>query len=249
MDNNLGMGNMKKSNYLYKCLFLQLIIMFFANTATAEVLGLAGVSHSDQSTYAYIGAIIPINSNLGEQGFRIKLWGNYQDYDYDGKLVGGPTGTTTSFNGDGFGGDLSLGYQWNFQNTTVTAYAGVALRDINISPDDPASDTEDDNVGARFQLELNPQFSSNVDASLIGTYTVGFDSYWVRGRPGYTFTNGLKFGPELVVMGGDDYDKQRFGAFLSGFNFGSVNVGINGGYEDGDDDDGAYGGISLSTVF
>ena len=150
---------MKKPIFLCKYLFLQIIIIFSANTATAEVLGLAGVSHSDQSTYAYVGAIIPVNSTLGDEGFRVRLWGSYQDYDYDGTLVGGPTGITTSFNGDGFGGDLSLGYQWNFQNTTVTAYAGVALRDIDILPDDPASDTEDDDVGARFQLELNPQFS------------------------------------------------------------------------------------------
>ena len=169
---------MKKPNFMYKYLFLQIIIIFFANTATAEVLGLTGVSHSGQSTYAYVGAIIPVNSTLGDEGFRVRLWGSYQDYEFTGKLAGGPTGITTSHDGDGFGGDLSLGYQWNFQNTTVTAYAGVALRDIDISPDDPASDTEDDNVGARLQLELNPQFSSNVDASLIGTYTVGFDSYW-----------------------------------------------------------------------
>jgi len=239
---------MKKSNILYKYLFLQVIVMFFANTATAEVLGLAGVTGSEESTYAYIGAVIPINSNLGEQGFRVRLWGSYQDYDYDGKLVGGPTGTRTSFNGDGFGGSLSIGYQWNFQSTTVSAYAGVALRDIDISPDDPASDTEDDDVGARFQLEINPQFSNNVDASLIGSYTAVFDSYWVRGRPGYTFTNGLKFGPEVVVMGDDDHDKQRYGAFLSGIKFANINVSVNGGYEDGDDS-GAYAGISLSTVF
>jgi len=239
---------MKKSDVLYKCLFLQVVAIFFANTAAAEVLGLTGVNGSEESLYAYIGAIIPINSTLGEEGFRVRLWGAYQDYEYDGKLTGGPTGTKTSFDADGFEGDLSIGYQWNFQSMRVSAYAGVALRDIDVSPDDPASDIEDDDVGARLQLEINPQLSNNIDAALIGTYTVVFDSYWVRGRPGYTFTNGLKFGPEIVVMGDDDYDKQRYGAFLSEIKFANINVSVNGGYEDGDDS-GAYAGISLSTVF
>ena len=240
---------MKKSNYLYKCMLLQVIIIFFARSATAEVLGLAGVNGSDASTYAYIGAIIPINSNLGEQGFRIKLWGNYQDFDYDGKLVGGPTGTTTSFNGDGFGGQAALGYQWNFASTKITGYAGVVFRDIDISPDDPASDTEDDDVGARLQLEINHQLNNNLDASIIGSYTAVIDSYWVRIRPGYKFNNGLKFGPEVIALGGDDFDKQKYGVFLSGIKLGNIGVTLSAGAEKDSGDTDLYGGISLSTVF
>jgi len=231
----------------FNCLLFILITMFaLAQVATAETLLLGGFSGSEDSNYGYIGAVIPVNSTLGDEGFRVRLWGEYQEYDYDGNIGGTPT----SFDADGFGGNFSVGYQWNFQSTTIAAYAGVALRDIDISPTDPSSDTEDDDVGARFQLEIYPQLSSNIDAALIGTYTAVFDSYWVRLRPGYKLPNGLKIGPEITVLGDDNFDKQKYGAFLSGIKLGNVKVGINAGYEDDDDDDGsAYGGISLSTVF
>ena len=125
---------------LSKCfkylLYISIVAVSFARVASAETLLLGGFSGSSESKYGYIGAIIPINSSIGEQGFRVKLWGNYQDYDYDGKLVGGPTGITTSFNGDGFGGQAALGYQWIFASTKITGYAGVVFKDIDISPDD-----------------------------------------------------------------------------------------------------------------
>ena len=234
---------MKRSNFLYKCLFLQIIIIFFANTATAEVLGLAGFNGSSESKYGYVGAIIPINSNLGEQGFRVRLWGSYRDYDYDGSLVGGPTGTRTTFNGDGFGGQAALGYQWNFASTKITGYAGVAYKDIDISPDDPASDTEDDDVGARLALEIKRQLNNNWDASLIGAYTIVFDTYWVRLRPGYKFDNGLKFGPEVTALGGDDFDKQKYGVFLGGMKLGNLGITLSTGAERDSGDTDWYGGF------
>ncbi len=232
-------GNNKKSLFFF--LFLAVTL---SENVFAEVLGLAGFNGSEESLYGYIGVIIPINTTLAEEGFRVRLWGNYQDYEYDGNIGGTPT----SFDADGFGGSASLGYRWNFASTHVSAYAGVAFRDIDIEPEDPSSDTEDDDVGARFALELNHKLTSNVDASLIGNYTAVFDDYWVRLRPGYTFANGLKFGPEVIVQGDDDFDKQNYGAFLDGMKLGNIKVGIHGGYEDADDDS-AYAGISLSTVF
>jgi len=243
------MGKMIKSNFLYKCLFIQVIIISLANTATAEVLGLAGFNGSSESKYGYVGAIIPINSNLGEQGFRGKLWGFYQDYDYDGSLTGGPSGVRTSFNGEGFGGHASLGYQWIFASTKITGYAGVVYRDIDISPEDPGSDTEDDDVGARFQLEINRQLNNNWDASINGSYTAVFDSYWVRLRPGYKFNNGLKFGPEVTALGGEDHDKQKYGVFLRGMKLGNLGITLSTGAERDSGDTDWYGGISLSHKF
>lgn len=241
---------LQQRRYLYFLLYILFPIVTFAPAASAETLLLGGFNASSQSQYGYIGAIVPIYSTLAGQGFRVRLWGSYQDYEFDGKLAGGPTGTPTSFDADGFGASLSLGYRWKFESGDVTAYAGIAYKDIDLSPDDPSSDTEDDDVGARFQLEINPQLSTNVDVSLIGSYTIVFDDYWARLRPGYKFANGLKFGPEVIALGGNDSsDTQQYGAFLDGIKFGSVKFGFHGGYEDSDDDSGAYGGISLSTVF
>jgi len=241
---------------IFSC-FLFLIIATAALTraANAENLYLAGFSgNDDDDYYGYVGAIIPsFGSTLSDDGWRFRLWGSYTSFEYDGSLVGGPTGIPTRFDGDGPGAEVALGYRYSFSPTVKsTTYVGMVWQDIDVDPTDPSSDIEDDNFGVKFQEEMDFQFTSNFDASLIASYTAGFeDTYWARLRPGYTFNNGWKLGPEVVFIGNEVFDKQRFGGFLSGINLGNFGIGISGGYEQegSTSDDAFYGAISLSLVY
>ncbi len=223
--------------------------------ANAENLYLAGFSGNDDSdSYGYIGAIIPIaGSSLSDDGLRVRLWGSYTDFEYDGALPGGTTGIPTKFEADGFGAEVAIGYRWSFlPNATATTYIGGTWKDINVEPTDLGSDLEDEDLGIKFQEEIDYQFTSNLDVSLIASYNVGYDgAYWGRIRPGYTFGNGLKIGPEAIFIGGEVFDKQRYGVFLSGAKLGNFGIGISAGFEDeaSTSDDAFYGALSFSLVY
>lgn len=224
------------------------MILIIANgPARADSLLLGGYSGStSDSQYGYIGGIIPISGGLWDEGWRVRLWADYLAYDYD--KTDDATGIKSEIDADGFGGSLGLGYRWNMNtNTNVTAYANVVYRDIDLDPDDPTNDSADDNVGARMQLEINHDFDNRWNTSLMGHYTVVFDSYWSRLRPGYRLDNNLIVGPELILLGGEKYDKQKFGAFVRGFNLGNFKLGLAAGAErERGGDIGVYGGLSLS---
>jgi len=223
-------------------------LMVTSGSVMAESLLLGGYSGSTHdSQYGYIGGIIPIGGGLWEDGWRVRLWADYVAYDYD--KTDDATGIKSEIDADGFGGSAGLGYRWNVDsNTNVTAYANVVYRDIDLDPDDPTFD--DDDLGARMQLELNHDFGNRWNMSLMGSYTVVIDSYWSRLRPGYRLDNNLVVGPELSFLGGDQYDKQKFGAFVSGINLGNFKAGLAAGAErERGGDIGAYGGIGMSTRF
>ncbi len=220
------------------------MLMVANGSVMADSLLLGGYNGSSlDSQYGYIGAIIPIGGGLWDQGWRVKLWGDYVSFDYDKTDLA--TGTKGEIDADGFGGNLGIGYRWNMSaETNVTAYASVVYRDLDLDPDDP--DNDDDDVGARMALELNHDFGNRWSTSMMGSYTAVMDSYWARMRPGYQTNGNYVVGPEVVVLGGDEFDKQRFGAFISGINLGSMKLGLKAGVELDDGDTGGYGGLSLS---
>ena len=238
------------------CLFFLLATTgFMTRAATADNLFLAGATVSEEdSAYAYIGTILPIlGSTLGSDGWRIKLWGSYNSFEYDGKLAGGATGVATRFDGDGPGAEASIGYRGSFLESGVsTFYLGVAYRDIDIDPDDPSAEADEENLGLKIQEELSYDFTDHFTASALGSYTFGFNSaYYARVRPGYKMDNGWKIGPEAVFLGGEFHDKQKYGAYISGIKLGNIGLGFSVGHEDksSSDDDGIYGSVSFSLVY
>jgi len=258
VDNQLGgvcLMFSQQKRIIGSLLFLIVTSVLLARTVNAENLYLTGINGNDDGEYyAYIGAIFPVlGSSLGEDGSRIRVWGSYTDFEYDGSLLGGSSGVSTSFDGDGPGSEVAYGYRWSFlPNATATTYVGIAWKDIDISPDDPNSSTEDEVWGFKFQEEIDYQINQNWDVSLIASAVAGYHkAYWGRLRPGYTFSNGWKFGPEVVLIGGDVYDKQRYGVFLSDIKLGNVGITLNVGDEEesSTSDNSIYGGLSLSFVY
>lgn len=241
---------------IFSCL-LVLIITTGALTraASAENLYLAGFSGNDDSDYyGYIGAIIPaFGSTLADDGWRFRFWGSYLAFEYDGLSAGGATGTPTTFEGNGLGAEAAMGYRWSFSaKGKSTTYIGLTWRDIDVDPTDPGSNVENHNLGLKIQEEINYQLTNNIDVSLIASYTGAYDdAIWGRFRPGYTLNNGWKIGPEVILISGEVFDKQRYGAFLSGIKLGNLGIGISAGNEEeaSTSDSAFYGAIGLSLVY
>lgn len=227
-------------------LFSFFILLFcFCRPSFADNLLLGGFTGSTSgSQYGYIGAVIPINSTLSGEGFRLRLWANYLTYEYDKT-------STIEIEADGFGTEAAVGYKWNFDQTHITGYVGGVYRDIDLDPDDPSNSTADKDFGLKLHLHVVHDFNNVWSANVIGNYTTNFDTYWTRFRPGYKLSNGLIIGPEITLLGGEVWDKQKIGAYVKGFKLGNVGVGLNAGVERAASESGVdpYVGISLSTVF
>lgn len=241
-----------KNNIL--CFSLIIVFGLLARTANAENLYLAGVSANDEGDYyAYIGSIIPIlDSSLDSDGTLLKLWVNNSEFEYQGTLAGGAGGIPTKFQGEGPGAEIAIGHRRTLTSKiTSTTYIGLVWRDIDVSPNDPGTDVDDENAAIKLQQEFNVNLTNNFDISLMGSYNIGFDSYWSRLRPGYTFANGWKLGPEVIFLGGDVYDKQRYGVFLNGMSLGKLNLGLSLGNEEeaSSSESSAYGSLSFSMVY
>lgn len=227
-------------------LFSFFILLFcFCRPLFADNLILGGFNGSTSgSQYGYLGAVIPIKSSLSDEGFRLRLWGNYLAYEYDQTRA-------IEIEADAFGAEAALGYRWKFEQTNVTGYLGGVYRDTDLDPDDPGNSSADEDFGLKFQLEVNHEINNVWSANVMGSYTTNFDSYWSRFRPGYKLSNGLKIGPEISLLGGEVWDKQKVGAYIKGFKFGDVGFGLSAGVERTASENGVepYAGIALYSVF
>ncbi|MBI2509064.1 MAG: cellulose biosynthesis protein BcsS [Betaproteobacteria bacterium] len=227
----------------------------YTPTALArDVLLLGGSTFSSASKYYYLGAVIPVQQeSLDRDGFLVRLWAAYQDFDYNTTFAGGAAGIPTRVDVDGPVGEIALGYQWfPGKDSRFTAYLGVVQRDLDATPNDPGSKVESEDTGYKLQLEGATR-SGKFGLSAIGSYTFEFDDYWGRVRPAWYLGNRLHVGPELVFMGGDKYDKQQLGIFLGGIQLGKqADLEFKVGGEHSSRTGGntrAYGGISFSVRF
>ncbi len=87
---------------------------------------------------------------------------------------------------------------------------------------------------------------------LIASYSSTYETYFVRGRLGFGIGN-LHAGPEVVLLGNEEYDAIKTGLFLGGISLGSsTTMSINAGYSDTDGNsssDSVYVGASMSFQF
>jgi len=249
------MGNTLKTIFRYAAVIIGFIslISISTNTAARDVLGLAGYSgNTDDSHYGYVGLIAPLpvgqnkEGKLGKDGILLRLWGAWLAYDYKS---GAPSNMNIDV--DGPIGEVGFGYHWvrpTYTNSLYISYVGKFLDD---DPSDPFNDEIDEDHGVKFSGDTDIKFNQQFGLNLNGSYTAIFDDYWVRGRPFYKLNNSLRIGPEVVALGGDRYERLKFGAFISGIALGQLKLGFNGGVDldERENETDAYFGVSLSSLF
>jgi len=217
-----------------------LLPFLFTGVAQADVLGIAGVSAGDDSTYAYVGGVIPTNGDLSKDGYLIRLWAFGQEFEYERT-------TLSDVDADGGGFEIAIGHQWKRQDTDFTVYLGLVDRNLDTSPEDPLSKADGHSTGVKLQVELTHELTSQWNFNGMASYVGGddFDDSWLRLRAGHKWKGNMRVGPELTHVNGPDYDNTRLGAYVSGIALGSVNLDLSGGAEE----HGGYIGVSFSKVF
>ena len=234
-----------------------LLVAGFSSPALArDVFLLGGSTFSSTSKYHYLGLVVPIQQeSLDRDGFLLRFWTAYRDFDYTTRFPGGLGGIRTNIDVDGSEFEAAVGYQRYFgKDTRITGYLGLVHRNLDEKPNDPATNFENKNGGVKFQLEGTTR-SGNFGVAAIGSYVSGFKDHWIRVRPAYYLGDSLHIGPELVASGGRKYTKQQVGLFVEGIRLGSdASLGLKLGSERNsrsgpNHGSKGYGGISFGVRF
>ena len=231
-----------------------------ASEPTESVTSFTGFDASKNSQYVYQGMIVALNRDLSKDGFLLRTYGGYVNYRYDDSSV-----TGGKINGDGWQGDVMLGYQWVRSMYTLSAFVGGDYQNFRLTPDDLTARMRGTEWGFKVAADIESSDKVPFYYQLGGSYSTAFNSYWTRARAGLKVRPTVVVGPEFIAFGGDGYDDQRVGAFAKfeipltktvpleitvsgghqyarGSSTGGATRGLGG-------DDGAYGAVDLSFTF
>lgn len=226
------------------CAFL---ILPSASQAAEKAVVFGGGEWLADSYYAYLGGIAALSGDMAQDGWLARVDLGYGGYDYDNILVPGG-----DVDGDFFNVDLMAGYQHFYSNGVIYAYLGGLYTDHDLSPNDATNPVDGSEFGVKGQIELLHSFTDRVGLDLAGYLTSAYDGYWLRLRPGYDVTGtGVYVGPEVTVLGGENFDQQRAGLFVNGAKLGPLMVGASAGYnwQSRRGDNSAYGTVNFSKTF
>lgn len=194
--------------------------------------------------YGYIGAVIAPLGHLEQSGWRVRVFTFGALFSYDS----GPR----DIDATGFGGSVSIGYQIRTGGWRVSGYVGVAGRYFDTDPEDRSSSLEEENIGLPIQIEVDYRFNSGFSLNVLASYTFFYRTYWSRIRPTFhIYRYHVRVGPEFTLMGGEEWDRQRVGAFIGGIRIGPATLGLKGGmeYNSRETEIGGYGGLEVSFSF
>ncbi|HVY42198.1 MAG TPA: cellulose biosynthesis protein BcsS [Hyphomicrobiaceae bacterium] len=219
----------------------------------------SGFDVANDVNYAYQGLIYSFNRDIGRDGFLLRLYGSHVDYEYDNSGVPGG-----KVDGDGWQGDVMIGYKIGRGVWWAAGYIGVDYQDHDLTPNDFSNPVRGSEVGFKVSADMATlREGTPLYFSLGGEYSTAFNSYWARARVGLNQPR-YTFGPEFIAMGSDSFDAQRVGAFLT-FDLNltptmPIEVTISGGYQfvgdsnNGDSfgsggGEGGYGGVNFTVLF
>ncbi|MEI7670208.1 MAG: cellulose biosynthesis protein BcsS, partial [Pseudomonadota bacterium] len=206
------------------------VIAIVSSSAKAEsTLAFTGGSATGDSYYGYVGGVTALNYDLSRDGWLMRATAAYGSYKYDRSGL-------PKVDGDVSAQDVMIGYQKYFggnslyKNLRLTGYLGGDYQDHSISPNDTKNPVRGSTGGVKGQAEIFANLDNKISVSAIGNYSSAFDTYWSKGSVGYNFGH-FTFGPEVLFMGSESYDQQRFGVFIGDIPlFSSVKAGVSGGY-------------------
>ena len=195
------------------------------------------------SRYWYQGIIVALNGDMGRDGFFLRAYGSRDDFDRNP--------------GDGrqWQGDVALGYMFSRNKVGYEIYAGADYQNVRLSPNDPTAEVRGTEWGFKIGAGIETEKELPYYYALEGQYSTAFNSYWARARLGW-HRGRFTFGPEGSVLGDEDFDAQRLGAFVR-FDvqvprFRPVEVTVSGGHQfvsgnDNNNNNGNVGGIGGSS--
>lgn len=222
------------------------ISVLLPKLAFAESVVFSGVEGSSLSTHAYLGFIMPAESERLGNGWYRKFVGSSTQYVYQNS----EQGPVVDIDGRSNGIDAGMGRSWRFENASLDLSATVGYREIKLSPYAPSSDKSGNRLTFNPQLMLWRQLSHGIDADLIANYATGTSSSFVRARIGMHPSESYRVGIEGKWLDGRNYQVKKHGLFVALKFSEKLTLELNGGREEPDDRNAStYAGVAIATTF
>lgn len=223
---------------------------------TLKVASYSGVDVSRDAWAIYSGQVFALNGDFTRSGFVARTQGIYAQYHYD---AGAPPATIDAKDRSI---DAMIGYNHTTGGFSAIVYAGLEIRDVDLSPDDPWNEVRGTKTGLKLALEIENE-GGPLYYSFDASYSTAFDSFFALARIGHNRA-GYVFGPEAYYFSDEGDWAVRAGGFakipftLRGM---PSELTIHGGYQWVDDEsaalnrgvraggEGAYGGTMVKFIF
>ncbi len=211
----------------------------------------AGIGALKDTIAGYAGGVWAPYGDVGATGILFRADLLYVDYDFRSGFA--PSGKA---DGKLARGSALIGYQIAGDGYTASLFGGIDVQDRNIKPSIADNGRLDDNVGFIVSGRVATSGSTQYPASIDGKFSTANNDYWARARIGYKIDD-ITIGPEGGVLGNDDYNAIRLGAYAS-FNLSEdtilqLNVGNNFANKSNSNSasgkDSIYGGATIVFLF
>lgn len=255
-------------NRIYVIILTSLAIagLFSVNTLKAKeppsdeksAVVISGLEVTKNAFVSYTNVIIGLDGKLGTPSLLLRANVLHGDYDYTLNSV---TGLENDV--DYIQGEFTLGYGGVFNGVWLAAYVGIDYQDHDLDLADAANSVSGSEIGFKAVGEVVKLGHHGIHYSAYGTYSTAFDSYYARLRVGRHINHDLAIGVEGVLLGDDEWDAERLGAYFqthlhleaiplmrTGF------LIVSGGYQFSDDDtgrsndsEGGYGTLQYKVLY
>jgi hypothetical protein len=202
-----------------------------------------GNGNESLNYYAFAAVIAPLPKNDLGNGFVQKYWVDFLGYDYisENKVI----------NATAIGLEGALGYQISGSSGWASVYAGTRYSNTRLSPDNPESKVRGNQLRAKFQIEGERNFATDIKFNAIASYIIKSDSYFTRVRGLYRLYNEVYTGPECIVQGDPDYRMWQYGWVFTSFEpWTKWTIGLKAGIKHIEKaQTSGYLGLELTNVF
>lgn len=205
----------------------------------------AGQVGGQQNSYGTVGVVTPLEGSKLGNGWVARVFADEVTYQYKGS-------TNRTIDATGLGGSAAVGYMGSDNTGWYGIYAGPAYKHVQVSPNDPNSNAKGGTVSARVQVEGEKNIAPSVKVNALAGADISSNTgYWARVRPLAKVEGDIYAGPEVSVMGDQDYNAYQVGVAVVGIHItDKTQVGINGGYRKTEDQaSSGYGGLELGSRF
>lgn len=193
--------------------------------AAAEHVALAGSEWSRLGSYTYAGVISPLGDGRLGNGLVMRHWLEWLTYEYEAGAQ--------DVDAQRYGYAPALGYQSSLWGGYAGFYGGVRLAHTDLSPNDPGNRDEGDTSRFFVGMDAMTPLGGIAESQFVAELETRYSGYYVRERLMFRLGNGLTFGPEAVVKGGEDYDGWQAGVSLGGITpLPGLGVTLRGGIGD-----------------
>lgn len=226
--------------------------IFASNFAAAQnsTAVFAGASFAPNTGYGYVGGVMALNGNIDSSGVLARVSGAYGAYEYRADV---PTGHV---NGDFSTADVMAGYQGYAENVHAAIYVGVTHEDHDLDQNDIANSVDGGEFGAKAQVEFEVKLADKMSLENNSNFSTPYDSYWTQTYLGFNCAK-LSVGPEIALLGNDEFDQQRYGVRVQNVKFmdrfeGYLGTGYartNGDHGTSGSDNGLYVATGIAAKF